>query len=402
MTIQVKPDREFIAAMQEAGGDALKQCYQCATCSVACPLSTDGDPFPRREMIYAQWGLKDKLTGDPNVYLCHQCGDCTALCPRGARPGDVLGAVRAYAYTALGWPRCLAKLCTSAKNLWILCLIQTAAIFFMWLISGGMRLPSDADFARHGYQHFFGSGFICLLSKNVVFIDIIMLACLAIALYSFYRGVTAMWRGMKASIKDSSLAYRPGCFQFLTEFLWPSVVEIVKHTRFEECKANYDRVRGHKPLMWAFIGLFAVTCYSFFTADILGIIWPELHGPIHMWNPMKWLANVAGVAMIYGTVALWMNRRKMEDDGSAKDTFYDWFYLWIIAGVGVTGMGAEIARLLGAQALGYIIYFLHLVSVAMLFLYLPYSKFAHVVYRTVAYCFDHYRKSAYVNNPLND
>ena len=89
MTLQVQPDREFIAAMQEAGGDALKKCYQCATCSVACPLSQDGDPFPRREMIYAQWGLKDKLLGDPNVYLCHQCGDCTALCPRGARPGDV-------------------------------------------------------------------------------------------------------------------------------------------------------------------------------------------------------------------------------------------------------------------------------------------------------------------------
>lgn len=402
MTMQVQPDRAFIAAMKEAGGDALKQCYQCATCSVACPLSQDGEPFPRREMIYAQWGLKDKLMGDPNVYLCHQCGDCTALCPRGARPGDVLGAVRAYAYTAFGWPQGLAKLCTSAKNLWILCLIPTAVIFFLWLISGGMRLPGDAEFARHGYQHFFGSGFICLLSKNVIFIDIIMLTCLAIAAFSFYKGVTAMWRGMKASIKDSAVAYRPGCYQFLTEFLWPSIVEIVKHSRFEECKANYDRVRGHKPLMWAFIGLFIVTCYSFFTADILGIIWPELHGPIHMWNPMKWLANVAGIAMIYGTVALWMNRRKMEDDGSAKDTFYDWFYLWIIAGVGVTGMGAEIARLLGAQSLGYIIYFLHLVSVAMMFLYLPYSKFAHVVYRTVAYCFDRYRNSAYVNNPLND
>ena len=108
MSINVQPDRQFIASLKEAGGDALKKCYQCATCSVACPLSTDGSPFPRREMIYAQWGLKDKLVNNPNVFLCHQCGDCTAMCPRGARPGDVMGAVRAYVYAELGWPKFLA------------------------------------------------------------------------------------------------------------------------------------------------------------------------------------------------------------------------------------------------------------------------------------------------------
>lgn len=41
MSMNVQPDFEFIKAMKEAGGDTLKQCYQCATCSVACPLSTD-------------------------------------------------------------------------------------------------------------------------------------------------------------------------------------------------------------------------------------------------------------------------------------------------------------------------------------------------------------------------
>ena len=407
MSINVQPDREFIQSMKEAGGDALKKCYQCATCSVACPLSTDGAPFPRREMIYAQWGLKDKLLNDPNVFLCHQCSDCTAMCPRGARPGDVLGAVRAYAYTLLGWPKCLARMCTSQDNLWKLIAIPTAVVLVLWLISGGMSLPSDAEFSRYGYQHFFGHSFYgfdpIVLAKNVVFIDIIMLLAVAIAAISFFKGTTALWRGMTSSLdKKEGFAYRPDCAQFITEFLWPSIVEIVQHKRFDDCKENHDRIRGHKPLMWAFIGLFFVTVYSFTVADILGMIWPELHGPIHMWNPVKWIANIAAVAMIYGIVVLWQNRKKMEAEGKAKHTFYDWFYIWIIAVVGVTGLGAELLRLVNLQLLGYFVYFWHLVSVAMMFLYLPYSKFAHLVYRTEAYAFDLYRKSAYAKNPLND
>ncbi len=402
MSINVQPDREFIQAMKEAGGDTLKQCYQCATCSVACPLSTDGSPFPRREMIYAQWGLKDKLVNDPNVFLCHHCGDCTTMCPRGARPGDVLGAIRSYVYTSLGWPQSLANLCTSWKNMPMLVGSPALVVFIMWLISGGMQLPTGEHFAKVGYQQFFGHWDFHLLAKNVVFIDIIMLTAVGIAVYSLYRGVTLMWKGMASSLHKGELGYRPGVIQFVQEFLWPSLVEIVQHKRFEECGENNSRTRGHKPLMLAFIALFFVTIYSMVKNDVFGIFFPSLHGPISLWNPVKWLANVAAVAMIFGIVVLWRNRKKMEAEGKAKSTFYDWFYIWVIAAVGVTGLGAELLRVVSIPSLGYLVYYLHLVSVVMLFLYLPYSKFAHIVYRTTAYAFERYSQSAFVKNPLNE
>jgi len=68
----------------------------------------------------------------------------------------------------------------------------------------------------------------------------------------------------------------------------------------------------------------------------------------------------------------------------------------------LTGIGAELLRLIGVASIGYVTYYLHLVSVMMLFLYMPYTKFAHLVYRTFAMTFERYRDSAYVKNPLSE
>ena len=105
--LRIEPDVQFIRELQAAGGESLKKCYQCATCSVACPISPMDNPYPRKEMIWAQWGLKDKLMSDPDVWLCHNCGGCSDLCPRGARPADLMAAMRNMAYQNLVKPASL-------------------------------------------------------------------------------------------------------------------------------------------------------------------------------------------------------------------------------------------------------------------------------------------------------
>ncbi len=55
----LNPDLGFIKDLQALGGGDLKKCYQCATCSVVCPISPETKPYPRKEMIAASWGLKD-------------------------------------------------------------------------------------------------------------------------------------------------------------------------------------------------------------------------------------------------------------------------------------------------------------------------------------------------------
>ena len=398
--MRVEPDLNFIKYLKKAGGDTLKKCYQCATCSVVCPLSGDNKPFPRKEMIWAQWGLKDKLVADPDVMLCHQCGDCTAYCPRGAKPGDVLGAIRAYAYTHFGFPNGLAKLASQGKNLPILLAIPVLIIGLMWMISGGNHVPDAETMKQVGFTQFFGHWDFHWLTKNVFFIDIIFVPTFFFAAFAAYKGVSRMWKQMAANAGVNP-DWKPRPDVFVKEFLLPSVVEIVKHKRFNECGANHSRILGHLPLMLAFIALLIVTSYAFIAKDIVSLfVNPELsqalHGPIAMTNPIKWLANIGAIALIVGVGILWANRSRMEEEQGTAATFYDWFLIVEIMAVGVTGFLAQMFRLMPVPVLAYAFYFMHLCAVFMLFLYMPYTKFAHLVYRTVAYAFEKYRASAYV------
>ena len=391
------PDLEFIKSLKEAGGDTLKKCYQCASCSVACPLSSDKKPFPRKEMLWAQWGMKENLLADPDVFLCHQCGDCTEICPRGAKPAETLGAIRAYIYTFHSWPAWLANLATDARNLPLLVGIPSVVILILWLLSGAMHIPSADAFERYGYTRFFGHWDFKWYPKNTTFIVSIMVPAAGIAVFSIIKGIRKMW-GLMSGKANLHPSFRPSIMMFFNEFLWPSLVETMKHTRFRECRANVDRARGHLPLVLGFIGAFILTCWSAFRQDLLGLIWPSFHGPLPLTDPFKTLANISAVALLYGIWVLWGNRLRHEKRGKSIWTFYDWFLIWEITAVSVTGLGAELLRWAGMPTFGYIVYFAHLVSVLMLFLYMPYTKFAHIVYRSMAMCFERYRESAFAKN----
>ena len=47
-TVAVQPDLEFKRTVLGLDAGDLGACYQCGTCSVVCPISTDDDPFPRK------------------------------------------------------------------------------------------------------------------------------------------------------------------------------------------------------------------------------------------------------------------------------------------------------------------------------------------------------------------
>jgi len=58
--------------------------------------------------------------------------------------------------------------------------------------------------------------------------------------------------------------------------------------------------------------------------------------------------------------------------------------------LGVTGMGTQVTRLAGWAGLSYTVYFIHLMLIWFTFAFLPFSKLAHLVYRTVAIAYAEY------------
>ena len=127
-------------------GAPLNQCLQCGNCSAVCTLAPSDRPFPRKEMAWAAWGIKEKLIGNPDIWLCHQCGDCSSYCPRDVKPADVIAAIRQKTYMHYARPAFLGKLVN--KPVW-LPLAPAIPVSVIILIAVGYVWWKTRDLRRH-------------------------------------------------------------------------------------------------------------------------------------------------------------------------------------------------------------------------------------------------------------
>ncbi len=359
------PSRTFREALLERGGGSAAKCYQCATCSSVCQLSPKGAPFPRRQMLWAQWGLADRLAADPAAWLCHQCNDCTVRCPRGARPGDVLQAVRSLAVEALAFPAWLGRWVANARTTWPL-LLGLPLLFWVALLAGtGMlRLPQGF----HAYEQ--------LVPHWLIYS--VFFPAAGFAAFASWTGGRRLWRLLGQG--DS----RSGSFP---ASLAAVAIEIATHKRFGECGSARFRRLGHLALFWGFVG-------AAVTSGLL-VIAMYLQGeamPLALGHPYKILGNLSALLLLLGGGVLIVNRLTQQERLGGS-TAFDWFFNGVVALVIVTGVLSELLRLLatggGPVAAAAVVYVLHLAAITTLFLTFPYSKFAHVVYRTLAMTHEH-------------
>jgi quinone-modifying oxidoreductase subunit QmoC len=374
----IEPDLDFIKEVGALGGEDLKKCYQCATCSVACPISPDTKPFPRKEMIAASWGLKDKLVGNADIWLCHNCGDCSTLCPREAKPGDVLAAVRSYTIEEYAQPKALARAMKDPKKLPILLAIPAVLFLVVGLITGLLDLTPDLSEGIKHYK-FFSTWLVDMhMLPAAIFAAVVFALGLKRFLADIHQNALAEGKTTKEKIEPVG---------FLMAFI-RIIPTILLHKKFGECTDNNDRQIAHLLTMYGFIGLFIVTSIIFVV--LYGsYLMPDgpIHGPWSQLNPVKWLANIAGVSLIVGTILLIKNRAAKKDQVSG---YFDWYLIYLAFGLGVTGMGAQLTRLAGWAFISFATYYVHLILVFALFAYLPFSKLAHLVYRTVAMAYNEY------------
>ncbi len=361
----ISPDLDFVKDVIKSGGESLKKCYQCASCTVVCNVTPEDNPFPRKEMLQAQWGLKDELFGNPDIWLCHQCSDCTAYCPRGAKPGEVLGAIRKMSIEKHSKPAFLARMVGDSK--WLVPLIALPVVWFLMILAGIGNLPlSKVPRGEHGEIVF--SKFMPLLPYlDGTFIVVFNLALVILAL-----GVLSYWKDLsKNNTPQGSL---PGA-------IISTVLDILLHRKFDQCDVTSGRKIAHMLVFFGFVGLAITTGLAFFYEWGL-----HLESPYPMSDPIKWIGNASALALTVGVVLMLINRVTTASKAGIGG-YYDWLFLGVVITVGATGILSQFTRMAEMAGLAYFMYFLHLVSIFFLFAYAPYSKMAHMVYRTTAMVF---------------
>ena len=363
--IRLMTETEVIAANRKAirsgGGESITKCCQCGTCTAVCDLTTAEIASPRRQVQLARWGLMDELAADPAIWLCHQCNDCTSRCPKNARPGDVLQAVRAKVIERLAVPAVLGRLVAKANVTWPV-LLSVPILFFVasLAITGHLAVPRapfpHGDFA---YELF--------VPHSLIYAVFIPTAGLVAA--ALWRSGWRFWTGLDGA------GSRQGSF---LASLWPVLVEIGTHRRFGDCGTAHNRKTGHLALVWGFIGA-AVT---------FGLLIVEIYGmgeimPLPLEHPFKLLGNLSAIFLVVDGIMLVRNRLAKESESGAS-TAFDSFFLSIVALVIFSGVFVEAGRFFLPTALNCALYVVHLGAVLCLFLTTPYSKSAHLLYRTLA------------------
>ncbi|MEM0073707.1 MAG: quinone-interacting membrane-bound oxidoreductase complex subunit QmoC [Thermoplasmatales archaeon] len=347
-----KFDSSFVRDVIKFGGSDLKICMQCSVCTVACPLSPDVNPFPRKEMIWSQWGLKDQLLKDADIWMCHECGDCSKECPRNAKPGSVMTALRNVVITHYSWPSFLGKAFREKWFIPIFTLIPIA-LFFLVYYTFNLSIPNSGPIYYSSFIPF----------------NLVDYAGIAVGLFAIFSLGYGSWR-YYGTLKED----RKGEIPFLKAALITLKIFLL-HSNFNRCESNHSRYYSHILVFYGFIALLLAT--------FVGAIEIHLFGFSHLLigEPQNIIGNIGLIIIFPGIVIAISNR--ISKKIPKVETYFDWYFIILLSLIVITGFSLEILRLMN-DIIAYYVYASHLILVFMLIAYAPYSKFAHVFYRFIA------------------
>ncbi|MBQ7405919.1 MAG: CoB--CoM heterodisulfide reductase subunit C [Candidatus Methanomethylophilaceae archaeon] len=90
----VTPNPEFSKEIAAAGGEEVKMCFQCGTCTAGCPSGRQTSYRVRKLMRMAQLGLKEEIINSDELWECSTCYTCVERCPRQVPIVDIVISLR--------------------------------------------------------------------------------------------------------------------------------------------------------------------------------------------------------------------------------------------------------------------------------------------------------------------
>lgn len=359
MDTEVRPtyiDVSIANDILELGGEGIKKCYQCGTCTATCPLSEEYTIASRRLIKYVQLGLKEKVLCDVTPWVCYYCGDCSKTCPKEAAPGEIIMAVRRYITKNYAVGR-IAELFYNKSTAAISWIVLTIIGFLgLYAFSGTMNMENInlSSFISFNFIHSAGLA-----------LGVIVLLSIVMNLYIEFRSIL---NGINVESEKS------GGGSWIKSFFSVLVKEVGFQKKYLKC-GNKTRYIAHMSLFWGFTGLFIATLIVF------GI---DFYGLTLSKNIPFIIGVVFGVVMLYGTIYFLVERIRKKEEFAKYTCHVDWIFLILLFLAGLTGFILDVSLFLNIPLLAYSSFMTHLVVVFDLLLTAPFTKFSHAIYRPLA------------------
>ncbi|HVP10463.1 MAG TPA: 4Fe-4S dicluster domain-containing protein [Phycisphaerae bacterium] len=384
--VGVTPDRSFRFVPGEHTSDgvldpycsnltALQACLQCGACTANCALAGESGLFPRRQMNLFQMGEQARLADDPTIWYCYNCDDCSKRCPAGAKPGKLMAAIRQMAVEHFAFPGFLARFVNRPQYWWIV--LAVVAMLVLGAIACGGSFSPASDPVRYA----------SMLPHRTV--QVFFLFFTGLALICLAVGAARAWRAYEG---ESWRRARPRLF--LRAFR-RAMVDVVAQQRLSDCEEHRWHRYAHLAVFYGFVVLAGLAGVAAIMIAVGGDY------PFTAGHPLKILGNLAAALLILGGGYFVWERwtaTKLDD----PSTYFDWVLLGNLLIAGLTGVLCEVFRFQGIAVVAYPTYFLHLVSGFVLLVFLPYSKLAHLCYRTVALTSQEYEALLRAKAPAAD
>ena len=79
------------------GGESIRDCIQCGTCTASCPSADKMDHGPRELIALARAGMDEEVLSSNSMWFCASCYLCTVRCPRDIKPTELMHALECLA-----------------------------------------------------------------------------------------------------------------------------------------------------------------------------------------------------------------------------------------------------------------------------------------------------------------
>ncbi|MBN2320927.1 MAG: 4Fe-4S dicluster domain-containing protein [Acidobacteria bacterium] len=393
-----RADPRLLSNLKKYGAADISACFNCGNCTAVCPLSQGNDAFPRRMIRYAQLGMKEYLLSSKELWLCHHCGECSETCPRRAGPAEFMAAARRYAISSFdpfGLARRLDRSVVSIAAVILILGVLFAAVL-LWE-SQGIPEGMTAGFSTAAMLDFVP--FEILHDAGIVLFVLLGVMALITFLNMFWAMTHSPVPGNVGKPPEG-----PGMFpaQAALKAVLRTISDVILHSSQRDCGQDQTSRRPllirrwfvHLCIMGGFLGLAAATILDYLFKD------PDLH--VMPWHPIRLLGILSGVICTYGVTVAILPRLKKTKPGSlmsARQHYYsrtapfDWLFLgllWIISVTGFVLTAAIYMPVAGSWL--YVVFLIHVILAMELLILMPFTKFAHVIYRTVAIWFQNFRK----------